>query len=199
MRTLSRSSATERTFWKQPALSSSQGLLTLLFCLEQPPGHSSSGWLLFFIRTRLIHQLSHEYLFKPQSPDHAGYLSPKLLIAVGLHSTAFVTMLPLCIIYCHASLCQKLLQDNKHVFISRIPDLVVGLIYSRSSISMCWCLFLWPILSHSWVLNLNMTVTKRPSLTFQFTLVSLWYPYYIHYNCNYIVIRVITLKPFPLS
>ena len=109
-------------------------------------------------------------------------------------------MLPLCIIYCHASLCQKLLQDNKHVFISLIPDLVVGLIYSRSSIIMCWCLFLWPILSHSWVLNLNMTLTKRHSLTFQFTLVSLWYPHYTHHNCNYIVISVMTVWSLsPLS
>lgn len=85
------------------------------------------------------------------------------------------------------------------MFLSLIPDLVVGLIYSKSLIIMCWWCVLWPILSHSWVLNLNMTLTKRPSLTFQFPLVSLWYPYYIHHNCNYIVECDGCLKPFPIK
>ena len=142
------------------------------FCLQQPSGHSSSGWLLFFIRTQLTHQLPHEDLFKPQSTDHARCLSSKLLITVGLPLSQRWSQGCHCILFIVMPHYVKSCFKTISMFLSLISDLVVGLICSKSLIIMCWWCVLWPILSHSWVLNLNMTLTKRPSLTFQFTLVS---------------------------
>lgn len=50
------------------------------FCLEQPSGHSSSGWFLCSVRTRLIHQLLQEDLSKLQFLGQARYLSSKPVI-----------------------------------------------------------------------------------------------------------------------
>lgn len=116
IRALLRSSVTECTSWKQPALLSPQGSADFaIFSLEQPSGHSPNGWLLPSVRTQLIYQLSHD-LSKLLSPGHARCLSSEFRIITEYTTLLGFTRILYCVfIYCDASLCHKLFQDSNHV------------------------------------------------------------------------------------
>lgn len=124
------------------------------------------------IRTQLINQLSQEDLSKPLSPGYARCFSSKLQI-ITESVQLFWDLSQYCTVYSFFVTPHYVISSFKITttsFISLAPDLSLAWYIAMAQwlcvdISiMCWYLFPWSTVSHSWVLNLNMTFTKRHSL-----------------------------------